>query len=291
MVTVELHKELSAAIGLLKLDVSFNLQREEFVTLYGPSGAGKTSILRMICGLLDPDAGKIISNDTTWFDSTKGTNLRPQKRNVGIVFQDFALFPNMTVEGNLRYALPRHEGSRIIEELIEITDLGQLRSRMPTTLSGGQRQRVALARALVRKPELLLLDEPLSALDREMRQRLQTYLLRVHREYQLTTILVSHDVGEIIKLSDRIIALEGGQIQYSGSPQEHFHGGDISGKVQLTGDILSIEKEDVIYVVSILCGRDVIKVAIADPDQQQLQPGDHVLVASKAFNPIIRKLR
>ena len=291
MVSVALRKSLSAPEGTIELDVSFDLNHGEFVTLYGPSGAGKTSILRMICGLLTPDSGVVHVGQHTWFDATKGVDIRPQKRNVGIVFQDFALFPNMSVEENMEYALSRGQDKNIVDQLIEITDLGQLRSRKPDTLSGGQRQRVALARALVRKPQLLLLDEPLSALDRDMRQKLQQYLLRVHKEYQLTTILVSHDVSEIIRLSDRIIALESGRITYSGSVPDHFYGTGISGKVQLTGDILSIVPEDVVYVVSVLCGRDVIKVVVADPEEQDLKPGDQVLIAAKAFNPIIRKIR
>ena len=290
MVAAKLLKTLSAASGTFDLQIDFELQQGEFVTLYGPSGAGKTSVLRMICGLLPPDDGSIEVSGACWYDSKSGVNIRPQGRNVGIVFQDFALFPNMTVEQNLRFALSKKQQQGIIEELISITDLGQLRSRKPSTLSGGQRQRVALARSLVKKPDVLLLDEPLSALDREMRQKLQTYLLRVHQEFNLTTILVSHDVSEIVRLSDRLLALQDGKIAYDGSVRGFFTGSELSGKVQLTGEILSIEPEDVVYVATVLCGRDVIKVVVVDPEQQQLKPGDQVMVATKAFNPIIRKL-
>jgi molybdate transport system ATP-binding protein len=182
------------------LDLDLTIEKGQFVTLFGESGAGKTSTLRMLSGLLKPDSGTITVGNSTWFDSSRGIDLKPQQRKVGYVFQDYALFPNMTVLQNLEYALQKNQDNGKIRELLEFAELDELQHRSPETLSGGQKQRVALARALVQRPEILILDEPLSALDLKMRIKLQEYLLKVHKTYNLTTILVSHDIGEIVKL-------------------------------------------------------------------------------------------
>ncbi len=189
MISFTLHKVLQSAQGQMSLDVSCELPDEKLTAIYGASGAGKTTILRMLAGLLRPDSGKIANGGDVWLDTQNETDLSAQKRKVGIVFQDYALFPNMTVKGNLEYALEKGNNKRKVQELIEIMELQQLQDRYPATLSGGQKQRVALARALVRRPQLLLLDEPLSALDTEMRARLQDHILQVHKHFKLTTIL------------------------------------------------------------------------------------------------------
>lgn len=217
MIQLQLHKQLHAATGNMQLNINLDIQPGTFLSLYGKSGAGKTSILRMIAGLLQPDDGLIKVGSSIWFDKSTTLNLRPQQRKVGMVFQDYALFPNMTVQQNLEFALTDRSDKRIISELIEMIELGDLRSRKPSTLSGGQQQRVALARSLVQQPEILLLDEPLSALDQDIRKKLQTYILEVHRNYKLTTILVSHDIPEIIKLTDQMIHVEQGRIIRQGT--------------------------------------------------------------------------
>ena len=210
MIHCQLHKTLNTAQGTLSLAVDFTIEKGEFVSLYGPSGAGKTTILRMIAGLLAPDAGVLLINNKAWFNGTKKLSLTPQQRNVGMVFQAYTLFPNMTIRENLTYALKKGQDQSIIDELIQVIDLEALQHRKPDTLSGGQQQRVALARALVQQPSILLLDEPLAALDKKMRATLQDYLLKVHRKYELTTILVSHDITEVTKLSDRVLILDQG---------------------------------------------------------------------------------
>jgi len=212
MIQAHIYKTLSTANGKMLLDIQLNIKKGQFVTLYGPSGTGKTSTLRTLAGLLSVDKGQIVVDDKIWFDSEKKINVSPQQRRIGYVFQDYALFPNMTVRKNLEFALEKDQDRSIIQELITIVELEELQHRKPETLSGGQQQRVALVRALVRKPEILLLDEPLSALDIKMRTKLQDYILKVHRKYELTTILVSHDVGEIMKMSDEIYCLENGKI-------------------------------------------------------------------------------
>lgn len=290
MIDISLQKELTAATGIMKLQVDFQIEPGQFVTLFGSSGAGKTSVLRMIAGLMQPESGKIVVNKNTWINVGKGISLKPQQRRIGFLFQDYALFPNMTVQENLLYAMEKGQDRSIVDELIEIIELNDLRHRKPSTLSGGQNQRVALARALVRKPEILMLDEPLSALDSQMRIKLQDFILKVHKQYNLTTILVSHDANEVIKLSDKVFFIEDGKIVRQGIPTDVFASKRVSGKFQLYGDIISIEKQDIVYVVTVLIGSNIVKIIADESEAITMAPGDKVMVTSKAFNPLIRKI-
>ncbi|MBW1297881.1 sulfate/molybdate ABC transporter ATP-binding protein [Aquimarina litoralis] len=290
MIKAHIYKTLRSAAGKMELDIELNIQKGQFVTLYGPSGAGKTSTLRIIAGLLTPDKGQISVGDTTWFDKEQKINSPTQQRKIGYVFQDYALFPNMSVRKNLEYALEKKQDKNIIDELISIVELEELQNRKPETLSGGQQQRVALARALVRQPEVLLLDEPLSALDINMRSKLQDYILKVHKAYHLTTILVSHDIGEIIKMSDMIYDLKDGRIQKVGEPMSIFTNNQLSGKFQFVGDVIAISKQDVFYIVTVLIGQSVVKVVAQEKEIVNLKIGDKVIVASKAFNPVLQKI-
>ena len=290
MIQIDLNKRLQAAEGEMLLKLKINIEKGEFVTLYGASGVGKTSTLRMISGLLNPDAGKIIVNDEVWFDQSKKINLSPQKRKVGYVFQDYALFPHMTVLENLQFAQTRKDGTKAITNLIELMELGQLQNRKPETLSGGQKQRVALARALVQQPEILLLDEPLAALDTTIRYKLQEYLKQIHSEFKLTTILISHDVSEIVKLADRVICLEDGKIINQGTPEHVFINQNLSGKFRFTGEVLKVSNEELISIVNVRIHTEVVKVVVQPEEAQNLNVGDKVLVVSKAFNPLLYKL-
>jgi molybdate transport system ATP-binding protein len=218
MITLNIKRKLNGADGQLDLNVDTKIGMGELVALYGPTGSGKSSILKMLAGLLQPDEGTITAGGRTWFDGAHKINVRPQERDVGMVFQEYSLFPNMTVRGNLEFALKKHEDGKIVDELLHVAGLENLSDKKPHVLSGGQKQRVALARALVRKPTLLLLDEPLSALDREMRSRLQEYILFCHRKFSLTTILVSHDFPEVLKMCGRILVLENGRLSFDGAP-------------------------------------------------------------------------
>ncbi len=220
MIVASLKKKLTASHGDMYLDLNFTIRAGELVTFYGPSGAGKTSMLRMLCGVSSPDEGSISVDGETWFDTKKRVNMKPQLRNVGIVFQDYALFPNMTVKENLEYALGKGQPTGIVDELITVMELTNLVAKRPAFLSGGQRQRVAMARALVRKPKILLLDEPMSALDTTLRLKIQDYILRVHNEFRLTTLLVSHDVVEVLRLSRHVFLMEDGRIIKEGAPNE-----------------------------------------------------------------------
>ena len=290
MINLNLKKTLGSAGGKMDLDLQLIVEKGQFVTLFGESGAGKTSTLRMLSGLLKPDSGTIEVGGTTWFDSCKNIDLKPQQRKVGYVFQDYALFPNMNVRQNLEYALRKGQDKTIIGELLQFAELGPLEQRKPETLSGGQKQRVALARALVQRPEILILDEPLSALDLKMRIKLQEYVLQVHKKFKLTTILVSHDIGEIVKLSDKVFELQNGRVIKKGAAADFFGLNKTSAKFRFSGEILKIHREDVLYVISVLIGNDIIKVVADRTEADEFKIGDQVLVASKAFNPIIQKI-
>lgn len=204
----------------MALELDLELPENELIAVYGPSGSGKTTMLRILAGLVKPQEGYICFGEDVWLDTRKKIMVRPQERQAGLVFQDYALFPNMTVRKNLEYALEKGQSSDFPDELMRVMELEELGDRYPARLSGGQQQRVALARALVRKPKMLLLDEPLSALDTEMRERLQEFILQVHRSYSLTTLLVSHDAPEVIRLADRVVILREGKVVQTGLPDQ-----------------------------------------------------------------------
>lgn len=290
MINFYAHKTLQTADGKLPLDVSFSVEKGQFVTIFGNSGAGKTTILRILAGLTSAEKSMIEVDGDLWNNSEKRFVLPIQKRSVGFVFQDYAMFPNLTVRENLTFALQKGNDKNMVNELLELMELQSLQNSKPQHLSGGQKQRVALARAIARKPKILLLDEPLSALDDEMRFKLQDYILKAHQHYQLTTILVSHHLPEIFKLSDRVILLDKGKIIKEGTPASVFSEEKISSKFKLTGEIIAIEKSDVIYIVSVLSGANIIKVIATEDEIKELKVGTKVLVASKAFNPMIQKI-
>ncbi|WJS93284.1 ATP-binding cassette domain-containing protein [Flavobacterium johnsoniae] len=290
MIQIDAYKMLETANGKLPLDISLTIEKGQFVSIYGNSGAGKTTILRILSGLTKAEKVTIKVEESIWDDSNKKFHLPIQKRSVGFVFQDFALFPNLTVKENLEFALSKNDSKEIVCELIELMELQSLQNSKPQNLSGGQKQRVALARAIVRKPEILLLDEPLSALDDEMRFKLQDYILQIHQKYNLTILMVSHSISEIFKLSDKVIILDHGKIIKEGTPQNVFSEQRISSKFQITGEIISIAKSDIIYVVQVSSGNNIIKVIATEDEAQEYKIGQKVLVASKAFNPIIQLL-
>lgn len=285
-----LKKELRGADGAINLDINSPLKTGEFTVLFGKSGAGKSTILKMIAGLLAPTSGKIIIDNEVWFDSDKKINLSPQKRGVGFVFQDYALFPNMSVKQNLSYAL-EGKNDKKVEEILELTELTNLAHALPQTLSGGQSQRVALARALMREPKILLLDEPLSALDYEMRAKLQDELLRIQKHIKVTTLLVSHDISEVYKLSNHVIELENGKIVKSASASEIFGGSALSAKFKFSAEVLDISQSDIVYIVTLLVAHDIVKVVANAKEIEDLFVGDRVILSSKAFNPLIIKTK
>ncbi|HCY42980.1 MAG TPA: molybdenum ABC transporter ATP-binding protein [Prolixibacteraceae bacterium] len=291
VIFIDIEKRMHTADGPMNLKVQTSVQSGELVALFGQSGAGKTTLLRILAGLINPDQGIAKFGNSIWFDSEKQINVVPQLRNISLMFQDFALFPNMTVEQNIQFAQPEKNEASVIE-LLGIFGLAELRSSKPGSLSGGQKQRVALARALARKPQLLLLDEPLSALDAEMRNTLQEEIAKAHQLLGVTTLMVSHDLNEVFRLATQVICLENGIVTRTGTPKDVFSDNSISGKVKITGQIARIEKQDSIYVVTVIFGNNqIIKVIAFENDLENLKIGDRVMVFSKAFNPIITKLR
>jgi molybdate transport system ATP-binding protein len=196
--------------GMLRVKII--LPDKSLTMLVGPSGSGKTTLLRLLAGLETPTEGRLVVNNTVWTDTENRIFLPPQDRAIGYVFQDAALFPNMTVRQNLYYAAPKRQRA-FADELLDRAGLLAFANQKPTRLSGGQRQRVALARALVRKPAILLLDEPFAALDRTANQDLRQLLLQLHHDLGMTTLMVSHHDTDMQPLADQVLCVEAGQIQ------------------------------------------------------------------------------
>lgn len=302
MIEINISKKLFSAQGEFSLNVQCNIAQGEFVALFGESGAGKTTLLRCLAGLEIPDAGAILVNGATWFEGKKNVMLPARHRQAGYMFQDYALFPNMTVRGNLEFALRPGANKQRMNELIDMMGLGELQQRKPATLSGGQKQRVALARALSAEPRLLLLDEPFSALDHATRVRLQDEVMRMQRHFGLTTVMVSHDISEVYKLSHRVIVIEQGSIVKQGSPAEVFKAGlsssktsagnktNQTGKFSFAGEVLEIETADVVFAVTLLVGNQVVRVIATAEEVKNFKQGDRVMLMSKAFNPVLVKV-
>ena len=202
-------------------DVDLALRDGEFVSLLGPSGCGKTTTLRMIAGFMEPSAGRIVMNNQVL--SQPGRVVPPEKRGMSMIFQSYAIWPNMTVAENVAFGLQvrklaKAEVTRRVKQILDVVRLGHLADRYPAELSGGQQQRVSLARAIVIEPEVLLLDEPLSNLDANLREEMRFEIRRLHDEFRITTVYVTHDQGEAMVTSDRIVVMNAGRIEQVDDP-------------------------------------------------------------------------
>ena len=282
MIKIDIKKDLHGSNGLMKLEINLEIKEGEFLAISGLSGSGKTTLLRILAGLEEAE-GFISVNNEIWLD--KKFKLKVQKRGIGFVFQDYALFSNMSILENLLYV---KKDKDLANKLLSMTRLKELEHRMPITLSGGQKQRVALCRALMSKPKLLLLDEPLSALDYKMREKLQKDILSFHKEFNLTTIMVSHDVSEIYKLSSKLIVLENGRIINEGNAKDILLKTQGSQKFSFEGEILEIKKVDVIYIAVISISQQLVEVVITKEEASILKVSQKITLGTKAFSPTIK---
>ncbi|ELZ2097878.1 sulfate/molybdate ABC transporter ATP-binding protein [Campylobacter jejuni] len=288
MIKIDIKLPINTAKGKKQLELNTCLKANEITAIFGESGAGKTTLLKIIAGLIKPEFGRIEVGDELWLDTQKNINLAIQKRKIGFVFQDYALFPNMSAKENISYAATSKQK---VEELLSLMNLENLAKIYPKNLSGGQAQRVALARALAREPQILLLDEPLSALDFKMRSFLQDELVKILQHFKITTLLVSHDLAEIYKLSHRILELSDGKIIKDARTNEFFTSSNLSAKLRLSATLLEIKKSDILMIFTLLLNQDIVKITLSEEEflrtYKNVKIGDTLLLSIKAFNPII----
>ena len=282
MITIDCKKKISDDFSI---DARLEINKGSFVCLYGRSGSGKTTLLRILAGFLRADSGSIKDGDLVLQEGNEF--LSAGKRRIGFLFQDYALFENMSVTGNLLFA--RNDPQKAAM-LLEILELSEFAKSGVEGLSGGQKQRVALARALMQEPEILLLDEPLSALDFTMREKIQEYLLKIHEQFHQTVILVSHDVSEIYRLCKRVYEMKDGRIVRTGTPEEIFLKTSGSQKFSFAGKIVDLQARDGIKVAVVAIGSQLCEVVLSNVEAKGLQVGDEVKTGAKAFNITLHKI-
>ena len=277
-------------------NISLEISKGEFITLLGSSGCGKTTTLRIIAGLEQPDAGSV------WLDGREVTGLEPNQRDVNTVFQNYALFPHMNVAENIGYGLklkkvPKSEIKKKVSQMLELVQLEGYEKRKPSELSGGQKQRVAIARALVNNPKVLLLDEPLGALDLQLRRTMQIELKHLQKKLGITFIYITHDQEEAINMSDRIAVMKDGRIEQIGTPDEIYNHPKTSYVATFVGNanILhgvaeSIQGENAI--VKIGNDRVIVKLETSQQDtraKQYLAAGEKVTLAVRSENILLQE--
>ena len=249
-------------------NISLEISKGEFITLLGSSGCGKTTTLRIIAGLEQPDAGSV------WLDGREVTGLEPNQRDVNTVFQNYALFPHMNVAENIGYGLklkkvPKSDISKKVSQMLELVQLEGYEKRKPSELSGGQKQRVAIARALVNNPKVLLLDEPLGALDLKLRRQMQLELKRLQKQLGITFIYITHDQEEAINMSDRIGVMHEGVLEQMGTPNEVYYRprtsyvADFVGNANIlhkNGETFAIRSENILMHGEAACTQEAVVV-------------------------------
>jgi molybdate transport system ATP-binding protein len=288
MLRVDVVKRLASVSGTHELRFDVTLAPGELAAVFGRSGAGKTTLLRLIAGLTRPDEGRIEVDGRPWFDGAAGIDLPPRARDVGLVFQEYALFPHLSVRDNVAFGVRRDARPRLVDELLAATELTEVAERRPATLSGGQQQRVALARALAREPRVLLLDEPLAALDGALRRSLQRSLATLHAlRPDRTTLLVSHDLTEVFRLARRVVLVEEGRVARVGAPHAVFAPQALGERLALAGEIVALERSDVVFVATVLVGQTAQAVVVTEAEAASLAVGDHVLVAVPPLSPLV----
>ena len=269
-------------------DICLTAKKGEFVTLLGSSGCGKTTTLRIIAGLEQPDSGQVFLN------GKDVTGLEPNRRNVNTVFQNYALFPHMNVADNIGYGLklkktPKAEISRRVKEMLELVQLTGFEKRKPSELSGGQRQRVAIARALVNNPEVLLLDEPLGALDLQLRRAMQHELKHLQKKLGITFIYITHDQEEAINMSDTIAVMNHGRFEQIGTPDEIYNHPKTSyvatfvGNANILKGVVKEPADNNNHQITITTGSGEVQVFAAS-EEKMPQPGETVMIAVRSEN-------
>ena len=282
MIEIDIHKKLHGAEGEMLLQINSTIEKGSFTALSGVSGSGKTTFLRILAGL-EKAEGEIRVDGEIWLDSAY---VKPtQQRKIGFVFQNYALFPNMTIEEHLLFV---NKDKTLAKELLDITQLSALANRLPARLSGGQQQRVNLCRAMMNQPTLLLMDEPLSALDNTMRTKLQNEILTLHKRFGTTTIMVSHDPSEIYNMAERVILLDSGKVIEDGSPKEVLLKTSGSAKFSFEGKLIDIVQVDVVYIAIIAIGQQLTEIVVSHDEIKHLTIGQMVNISTKAFSPLIK---
>ena len=279
MISIKIKKKLHFdKEGFLEVDV--NIKRGDFLAITGESGSGKTTFLRILAGL-ERAEGEIVVGNEIW--QTKNKFLPPQKREIGFVFQDYALFNHLNVIENLLYV---KKDLGFAKKLLKLAGIESLANRKPSTLSGGQKQRVAIARALMRKPKLLLLDEPFSALDEKRRGTLQDILFNFHKEFNLTTIMVTHSKEEIYKLSNKILILNKGKVIEFGETKKILN---IKSDYCIKGKVLEILDLNGSYLAIISIGQNIVKFLISK--KEEIKKGDEVMIGFNSFSTNIKVVK
>ena len=284
MINIDINKQLHGSDGFMNLNINIDIKYGEFLVLTGKSGSGKTTFLRILAGLKKSNSTIKIGHEL-WQDDKY---IMPvQKRNIGFVFQDYALFSNMSVLDNLLFV---KKDKKLANRLLDLTELSSLKNRLPNNLSGGQKQRVSLCRAFMNKPKLLLMDEPLSALDPSIRKKLQQEILKLHKEFNTTTIMVSHDTSEIYQLATRVIVLDLGKIIQDGNAKEILLKNSENQKFSFEGELLNILKVDESYIATIAIFQQLVEIVISPDEAKNLEIGQKVRVSTKTFHPSISKV-
>lgn len=258
------------------VDATLDIEAGSIVALLGPSGCGKTSLLRAIAGLERPTSGRISIGDTVVSSSADRTWIKPERRHVGMVFQDGALFPHLTVAENIAFGLSSRNGeaAKRVDELLDLVDLGGLGDRLPETLSGGQQQRVALARSLAPNPKVLLLDEPFSALDASLRSQVRSDVAHILRDIGVTSIFVTHDQDEAFVLGDRVAVMRDARLEQVGAPKELYRSPASAWIATFVGEANLLSGARAGDAVETVLGR----VPVADPSQLEGADDATVLV-------------
>jgi len=284
MLSVDITKQLPHFTLEIRFDVEQNI-----LVLFGPSGCGKTTILRCIAGLLEPEGGRISYDGKTLFDGQANIFVPPRDRHVGYMFQDYALFPHMNVQKNIWYGAKRHnsEITHIYEKLLNLLKIEQLTKRYPEHLSGGERQRVALARALIAEPKILLLDEPLSALDNSARLELQSELKEMQKLWGIPFVLVTHDPKEAKVMGDQFLFIERGRQVEPPSFWDH----KVSGRNKFPAIVQNVVRGEVMSKVVMKDEeREFMAIITTDAvDDLAIQPGDQVTALVKATEMMVQK--